>query len=187
MAKPNSTDYWEIVARLLAQYPTLSTQNVSAYTYLYPNISSPDTGKEAGSLEAIFALPDPTSPTELQDLLKSLVADINTTYTGKVSVQAEPATFPDLYSLFLAFADTTGAGVDKVVGSRLLPAESLTGDAFNDALKTFLGSSGGRLYMVAGAGVREAKPRGGSDAVNPAWRNALIHAGMFNTNVDIQT
>jgi hypothetical protein len=40
-----------------------------------------------------------------------------------------------------------------------------------------LGDAGGRLYMVSGKGVWNSKPRGGSDAVNPAWRKTLIHAG----------
>ena len=84
--------------------------------------------------------------------------------------------------MFLEFADDAGAGVDKVVGSRLLPPETLTQDAFRDALIDFLGDAGGRLYMVSGKGVWDAEPRGGSDAVNPAWRKALIHAGQSNVH-----
>ena len=64
-----------------------------------------------------------------------------------------------------------------MVGSWLLPPETLTDDALIDALVKFLGDSGGGLYMVSGKGVWDAKPRGGGDAVNPAWRKALIHAG----------
>lgn len=67
--------------------------------------------------------------------------------------------------------------MDKVVGSWLLPAETLTDDALRPALVQFLGQDGGRLYMVSGKGVWDAVPRGGSDAVNPAWRKALVHAG----------
>lgn len=29
-------------------------------------------------------------------------------------------------------------------------------------------------------------PRGGSDAVNPAWRKALIHAGELNIPADVE-
>lgn len=85
--------------------------------------------------------------------------------------------------MFLALADSDGAGVDKVVGSRLLPAETLTDDDFRDALIEFVGDSGARLYMVSGKGVWDAKPRGGSDAVNPAWRKSSIHAGKLRQSV----
>jgi len=80
--------------------------------------------------------------------------------------------------MFLEYADASTAGVDKVVGSWLLPADTLTDEDFKDTLMTFLGESGGRLYMVSGKGVWDAEPRGGGDAVNPAWRKALVHAGM---------
>lgn len=70
------------------------------------------------------------------------------------------------------------AGQDKVVGSWLLFAEFLTTDAMRDALIDFQGEfNGARLYMVAEKGVHDVVPRGGSDAVNPAWRKALIQTG----------
>lgn len=86
--------------------------------------------------------------------------------------------FPSLYALYQAYADPSTAGTDKVVGSWLLPAETLSdNEGFSDALRTFMGDVGARLYMVSGRGVWDVVPRGGSDAVNPAWRRALIHAG----------
>lgn len=82
--------------------------------------------------------------------------------------------------MYEEYADLSKAGVDKVVGSWLLPPETLTNnEKFGDALKTFMGDVGARLYMVSGKGVWDVVPRGGGDAVNPAWRKALIHAGEF--------
>jgi hypothetical protein len=37
----------------------------------------------------------------------------------------------------------------------------------------------GNAYLVTGPGVRNAKPRGGGNAVCPAWRKAVIHASKF--------
>lgn len=161
------------MAYLLAQYPTLSDSNVAAYTYLYPN----GLGDDRASFRAIFALYNPASESTLEDLLKPSLSHVNEMYSNQITTNATPTLFPNFYSMSLAYADDTGAGVDKVVGSRLLPPETLTDDAFSGALKDFLGAKGGRLYMVSGKGVWDAKPRGGSDAVNPAWRKALIHAG----------
>jgi hypothetical protein len=176
-AKPNSTVYWDIVAYFLAQYPTLSAANVSAYTYLYPNMSDAKSGDQVASFEGIFALLEPASLTVLEDMWAPFWSHVNKTYPSQKIPQTTSAIFPDFYSFYINFADDSGAGVDKVVGSRLLPAEVLTDDAFSDALIKFLGNSGGRLYMVSGKGVWDAEPRGGGDAVNPAWRKALIHAG----------
>ncbi|KAF2092444.1 FAD-binding domain-containing protein [Rhizodiscina lignyota] len=169
-AEPNSTTYWDIVKYFLAQFPALAASNVSAYTYLYPNMDS------VASFEGVFALSNPASANALEDMWIPFWSHVNETYPNKTVAKAKSTIFPNLYSLFLEYADTSGAGVDKVVGSRLLPSEALTDDAFSNALIDFLGDSGGRLYMVSGKGVWDAEPRGGNNAVNPAWRNALVHA-----------
>lgn len=170
-AQPNSIAYWDSVAYLLAQYPALSDANVAAFTYLYPNKD------DVASFKAIFVLYNPPSTGTLEELLEPFICHINETYSNQITTKATSKTFPNFYSMFLQYADDAGAGVDKVVGSRLLPPDTLREEAFMDALKTFLGDSGGRLYMVSGKGVWDSKPRGGSDAVNPAWRKTLIHAG----------
>ncbi|QKX58297.1 uncharacterized protein TRUGW13939_05419 [Talaromyces rugulosus] len=175
-AQINSRAYWDSVAYLLAQYPTLSDSNVAAYTYMYPNTSAAGLGGDIASFEAVFALYDPASANILENLLKPFLHHVNETYSGQITTKATSTIFPNFYSMFLKYADDGGAGVDKVVGSRLLPPETLTKDAFRGALMDFMGDAGGRLYMVSGKGVWDAKPRGGSDAVNPAWRKALIHA-----------
>ena len=129
------------------------------------------------SFEGVFVLPEPASESALEDLWAPFWVYVNETYPNQIVTQATSTVFPDLYSTFLQYADASSAGVDKVVGSWLLPPETLTDDALKDALVDFLGESGGRLYMVSGKGVWDAEPRGGSNAVNPAWRKALIHAG----------
>jgi len=67
--------------------------------------------------------------------------------------QATSTVFPGLYSLFLKYADSSAAGVDKVVGSSLLSPETLTDSALNNTLIEILRESGGRLYMVSVKGV----------------------------------
>lgn len=165
------------MAYFLSQFPTLSAAKVSAFTYLYPKITLDESEGPVASFEGVFALPDSTSTCVLDHLLAPLWAHVNETYPNQTVIEVTSKVFPNLYSLYLQFADASTAGVDKVVGSWLLPEESLTDDALGDALIDFVGESGARLYMVSGRGVWNAKPRGGSDAVNPAWRKALIHAG----------
>lgn len=178
--KPNSTTYWEILAYFLAHYPTLSAANVSAYTYIYPNKTLTELQGPVASFEGVFALPEPSSASALEEMWAPFWAYVNETYPGQTVTQTTSIVFPNLYSLFLEFADDSVAGVDKVVGSWLLPPKTLTEDTLSHALVDFVGESGARLYMVSGKGVWDAEPRGGFDAVNPAWRKALIHAGKLN-------
>lgn len=176
-AEPNATASWDSVAYLLAQFPILSDSNIAAYTYLYPNTSAAGLGSDVASFEAVFALYNPASASTLEHLLEPFVRHVNETYSNQTTTKATSTVFSNFYSMFLKYADDNGAGVDKVVRSRLLPPEILTESAFSGALMEFLGNAGGRLYMVSGKGVWDAEPRGGSDAVNPVWRKALIHAG----------
>jgi phytoene dehydrogenase-like protein len=174
---PNSTVYWESVAYMVAQYPTLANSSVAAFTYLYPNTSAAGLGGDKATFQAVFALYDPDSSTRLENLLEPYVQHINNSYPSLITTTVASTVFPNFHSMFLEFADDSGAGVDKVVGSWLLPPDTLKEDAFSNALVDFLGPAGGRLYMVSGSGVWDAKPRGGSNAINPAWRKALVHAG----------
>ncbi|KAJ5097411.1 hypothetical protein N7456_008132 [Penicillium angulare] len=177
----NETSFWDSISYLLAQYPTLADSGVAAYTYIYPNTSAAGvaSGQGNASFQVVFALYNPASQYELEELLESFIQQINTTYSDqKLSTKVSSTIFPTFYEMFMEYADDEGAGVDKVVGSRLLPPSTLEKDEFRNALIQFLGDAGGRLYMVSGKGVWDAKPRNGGDAVNPAWRKALIHAGV---------
>lgn len=78
--------------------------------------------------------------------------------------------------------DSSQAGGSSYLVSRLLDGEALTGNPkkLNGALQAAM-TSGGTMsaFMVGGKGVQEAKPRGGSNAVNPAWRTAYVHASKL--------
>lgn len=125
-------------------------------------------------------LNDPSSANSLADMWAPFWAHVNETYPNQTKTIVKPSLFLSLYALYEKYGDVSVAGVNKVVGSWLLPPETLTNNEdFGDALKTFMGDEGARLYMISGKGVWNAEPRGGSDAVNPSWRKALIHAGEF--------
>lgn len=137
-AKPNSTAYWESVAYMIAQYPTLADSNVAAFTYLYPNTSAAGLGGDMATFEAVFAIYDPPSPSTLESLLEPFVHQINKTFSDQITTKVVSTVFPNFHSMFLKYADDSGAGVDKVVGSWLLPPNTLKEDAFEDALVDFL-------------------------------------------------
>ena len=64
---------------------------------------------------------------------------------------------------------------------RSLDRKSLTGNrtALKEAL--IVTSKTGLVlgHLVGGKGVHDAKIEGGSNAVNPAWRSAYLHTGLY--------
>jgi hypothetical protein len=71
------------------------------------------------------------------------------------------------------------AGSELVVRSRLISADVLRDtDALETALRGVAPSDVDGLdlnfYLLGGKGIVDAVPRGGSDALNPAWRRALV-------------
>lgn len=70
------------------------------------------------------------------------------------------------------------AGVDRLVGSRLLGADVLTANLTLNAevFKRFATSGVGAAYLMSGKGVQNTQPRGGGNAALPAWGWAYVHA-----------
>lgn len=71
-------------------------------------------------------------------------------------------------------------GFDYVVGNRLLDGEALSKpqDTLIQTLKD--ATPPGALIninVIGGPGVWNAKPRGGNDSINPAWRKAYVEFG----------
>lgn len=118
-------------------------------------------------------------PESVQDILGPLNDTVQERFYGTAVVLAlEVQSYGSWLEYFDVHFDngTTGGGAHMV--SRLLDEESLTRDpkALKEALAAATGSSGMiDFYLLAGKGVHDAKPRGGSNSVNPGWRKAYIH------------
>ncbi|KAH8656592.1 hypothetical protein BGZ60DRAFT_518731 [Tricladium varicosporioides] len=89
------------------------------------------------------------------------------------------------YDWWLTRNSSDYAGIELVVGSRLVGTDALQNiDALETALKGVAPSNtagkGLNFYLLGGEGVRNAVPRGGMNAINPAWRRSLVHADLAN-------
>lgn len=69
-------------------------------------------------------------------------------------------------------------GYENVMSSRLLDRDALTSNLTKakEAYELFADGGGSNMFMVSGKGVHDAVPRGGSNAVLPAWRSTYVHA-----------
>jgi len=183
---PSATEaYWDIMTYMLSQYPYLAENGVSGYPYMYP--SYPVSATEAVAVyEATWH--DHHSPygnSNLSATFDPIISYINTTYPG-ISITNTTKYYTTRYQAALGSHDISSAGDDLVLGSRLLDSETLSGNqtALKTALMGFAGTGTGSSagpFLLGGRGVWDAVPRGGSDAVNPAWRKALAHVGKSHS------
>ena len=172
----STTAFWEATTYLHTQLPRLSDGGLMGYYLVQPsglNLTS------AGSFTWQFLFLD-KSERELDALMAPIYAYLsNAVYAAEITYGASTQAYPDFYSWWNATMETEASGVDIAIGSRLLDENALTADSAKlmQALKQ-AAPAGGLLkgHLVAGRGVKEAVPAGGSDAVNPAWRKAYVHA-----------
>lgn len=171
-----------MVAYVLSRFPSLGDAGLSGYSYLFNTIPNPLDGgvTNVSGMIASVVLQDTQSPRVMTDLWAPILTHISQTWP-EVIIDTNITTFPSFLAWYHEHHDTTPTGNDTYVGSRLLDETALTANltASAEAFKQM--SSGGvsTAYLVSGKGVHDALPRGGGDAVLPAWRRAYIHASKY--------
>ncbi|KAK3336432.1 hypothetical protein B0T19DRAFT_38823 [Cercophora scortea] len=177
-----SPSVFDMVAYILSQFPHLGDQGLSGYAFIFSATPNPYDGG-ATTVAGIFmamVLQDSTVEA-MTELWAPILAHVNTTWPGQFQLIFQTKTYPSFYGWFKENYDTSAAGVDKIGGSRLLDADALTRNLTLSAevFKQFSEGSVGNVYLVAGKGVHDAVPRGGSNSVCPAWRSAYVHANYW--------
>ena len=171
--------FWDAMTYWLSAQPSLSEQGISGYNTISPNTSI--NGTYFGSVKSSFLLPilSPSNSSEsLSAAINVLIDHVTTTWPGYFKYSTDNLTWATFYDWWLPANGPDYAGIDLMVGSRLLDEEALTRDldALKAAIKVFIPpGNAGMANLVAGGKVSTVVPRGGSDAVNPAWRKAIIH------------
>lgn len=128
------------------------------------------------AIAGVYMLQDTQNVDDMAAIWKPILEHVAVTWPQALRIHNNTA-FPSWLSWYSEHFDTDSAGLNTYVGSHLVDAESLTDPkAIGQAWKQFSILGTGNAYLVAGKGVREAKPRGGGNAVVPAWRKTLVHA-----------
>lgn len=176
----NASWYWDMIAYVLSQYPYLDAKGISGYTFIRPNLSVPLGGvpSSIAAFGAWFILQDTQDIADMQAVLDPILNHITDTWPEAL-VDNNSTAYASFYDWFSdGHYDQGEAGKNTYVGSHLVNPEVF--DSVEDlktAFKALSSLGGSDVYLVAGSGVRNARPRGGGDAVCPAWRKALVHAG----------
>lgn len=124
-----------------------------------------------------FALFDKTEA-DWQAMLQPFNKTLQERFKGHVALIAVTSEYKSYLDWFNVVYDQDSAGDDKWIVSRLLDKKALTDEKNMGAALWDIANKSERVafFLVAGNGVKNAKPSGGSDSVNPAWRNAYVHA-----------
>jgi hypothetical protein len=195
LASGNSTatrTIFDMVAYVVSQLPSLGDQGLSGYSFFFPLLKGilslfplpgdtpDDPAAEMGGFFMSAALMNATAD-DMRRIWAPVLAHVNATWPNQFVPILETKSYPSFYAWFQEHYDTTPAGQDGYAVSWLLDAESLTRDLNKNsqAFERFAGGDLGTAYLVSGKGVHNAQPRGGGNAVLPAWRKAYIHASTW--------
>lgn len=184
-AQIGTEDYWDVISRVVSQYPALDSQGISAYTFIAPSFISTalHLTSAVDGFQGVFFVqglhPENTSQS-LEASINKLFDDAMASYSPSRFIKSvTTTTFSDFWDFYSTSNGPLDAGHDQYLGSRLLDENALTQNltSLKEAYKTASPpGSVTSVYLVSGKGVHNAKPRGGSNAVNPAWRKAYVHS-----------
>lgn len=187
---------WDTFAYILSQFSTLSAAGFSGYSYIYPAAPNPyDRDETVAYFRGSFCMHNTQDTAAALAAWEPIRNHINATWPGMWAATDSALTYPSWYGYYYNHYDTSEAGLDQMVGSRLLDGPALTANltAAAAAWKQFSGGGYSTAYLVSGKGVWDVKPAGGSDSVNPVWRTAYVHANKMlfshptNTRVAFRT
>jgi len=174
---------FDAITYFVSQFPTLGDAGVSGYPIIFNNVANTSDGgrtRVTGMLGMVIMLA--RDKNAIVNQLQPLFAHINTTWPGSFVFWTNVTYHPSFAAWYEDNFDPSPVGYGSVMGSRLLDATALAGNltATKAALQRFSATAGqATVYIVSGKGVFTAKPRGGSTAVNPAWRRTYVHASEF--------
>jgi len=173
-----TTTVFDLVAYMASQFPYLHEYRISGYTSMIGNV-------DAGYLYSVsMILPDSQDPTDADAVWEPILTHVNATWPGALaSYDVKP--YGSFLSFFNDHHDTNPAGDNHWSGSRLVDPETLRNKVreVRDALQAMAGTDVLQVvlpFLLSGEGVWNAKPRGGGNAVVPAWRKAMAHISKFH-------
>ncbi|KAK4187718.1 putative FAD-linked oxidoreductase YvdP [Podospora australis] len=179
LAIPLPTDdfLWETTTKLVQATPGLAKAGISGYMYAFPEYS-PFAAQNHGPVLFFSLVGVNQSASQVLNHVKETEV-----WAELQKLLESTANAPSLkdhdsyYTYWFDNVDKTPVGTNFMGASRLLNVEVLTSHPFErlkQALKTAAGPFGLNGILGAGLGVWNAHPRGGGNAVNPAWRNNTV-------------
>jgi len=179
---------FDAITYLVSNFPTLADKGVSGYPVIMnsvPRLVPTADGKNftfapiSGIMGNLIML-HTSNTSQIEDVLSPIFTHMKNTWFN-ITIATNTTAYPNFNSWYHEHFDPSPVGTEILVVSRLLDAKALSGDpnATRRALEKFTSGGYGTMFLVSGKGVHEAKPRGGSNAVLPAWRRAYVHSSEY--------
>lgn len=179
MDQKNMTGFWDAAAYFFSQLPRLKEGGLSGYFFIY----GPPLNAEwslFGSLAA-FDRPNDTAKSLFEPIREHMLnAPYDVNYTSSSSYS--PSFFG---SWNYTIGDEPVGGGGAVLGTRLLPAHSLTSQV--DQLRETIRNLTTVTAFMQGHVVANSANRGLNISLNPAWRDAAVHTIIANGFQDTAT
>ena len=173
----NSDTFWSMTAYFHSQIPVLSQSGAMGYYYIVNDPSDPDPAKQGKVLGAwLFANKSDKETSQIVQPMEDRLR--NADWSDAVSISSITLPQTPFHKLWLSNT-AESVGTSGRLGSWLLGSEGLAHNLTYLAtqLRTASPAPWALLgHVVAGPGVHNAKPVGGSNAVLLAWRQAYVHA-----------
>lgn len=181
---PGNEAYWDVVSYIISRFPELDDQGISCYSFIVNGFLIPNETSTANVYYGQFMLPllHPTNSSEsLAEALSKILKEALLPFPGQFVTSITTQSYTDFWEFYSVNNGPLDGGHDQVLGSRLLDGKAIANQtALKETYKTIAGDGDiVSLFLVGGKNVWNAKPRGGGNAVNPAWRKAYIHTRKF--------
>lgn len=176
----------DLMGYIGAETPRLMDAGMAGYNIVSRNFSNPAPGSGlpdflAGFQGRMALLDTNNAEAEIAKLVKPINDTLNQRWPGKAGLFGTTTNYVSFLDFFKANFDTEEVGDNKYLVSRLLDQEAFKDPkALGEALLSGTGPVGfSTFFLVGGKGVQEAKPVGGSNAVNSHWRSTFVHTSEF--------
>lgn len=166
---------------------------VAGYSAVNLSISNPipDSGlpRTVAGFRGYMALQDNSDPEAFNTIFQPMNDTINCRWSGKAMFRSSVTEYRSFLEFIKVNYYQDAVGDNRYLVSRLLGMDALQNEkALGEALVSGSKSFGGLDFcLVGGKGVQEAKPLGGSNSVNSAWRSAYVHASKYAYTQPITT
>ncbi|OAA56221.1 FAD-binding, type 2 [Niveomyces insectorum RCEF 264] len=175
----NSSTAFDMLAYVVSQFPDLADAGISGYPIVFNSVRSfidSSNGYVTGMVGKLL-VPNTHNASALTDRIDPILQHINATWRN-VYAQYNTTYYRNFQAWYAENYDPSPTGQENLMSSRLLDREALTTDmaALKLALAKFSAAGLATVYIVAGKAVHNARPRGGGNAVLPAWRRTYVHS-----------
>lgn len=185
---PDDPGLFEIMAYIVSRFPDLEAKGIVGYLLAVKTFNQvllgdklpfgvPKPIHDAGVITS-FIIQGHHMNEDLRREVEFILERVQKLWPH-VAIQGADSSYPSFHAWYEENNDQTPGGFQTYTGSRLLDAKAVKANLTASKLAFEASAEDGMAiaYILSGHAVWNAKPRGGSNSVCPAWRTAVVYTG----------